>query len=151
MKCASCGANALKRAKVPTAIKVAGSEFVSELPGRRCTKGLVATVEGAAGARYELLVAAELVKRGLRGGDTFRFIRKALGMRAADLARVMNVAAETVSRWETAQREVDWPEFLLLGALVDDKLAGRTTVLSRAEALASPHGARRVRLRFQPA
>lgn len=109
MKCPSCGASALKRAKVPTAITVAGSEFVSELPGRRCAKCHVATVEGAAGARYELLVAAELVKRGLRGGDTFRFIRKALGMRAADLARVMNVAPETVSRWETAQRESTGP------------------------------------------
>ena len=91
------------------------------------------------------------MKRGLRSGESFKFIRKALGMKATELARVMNVAAETVSRWETAQREVDWPEFMLLGFLVDDKLAGRSTVLARAKALAKPQAAQRVRLRFQPA
>jgi hypothetical protein len=62
----------------------------------------------------------------------------------------MNVAAETISRWENGQREVDWPEFMLLGFLVDDRLANRTTVLSRAKALAEPRTSRYVHLRFLP-
>ena len=56
----------------------------------------------------------------------------------------------TISRWENGQREVDWPEFMVMGFLVDDKLAGRTTVLARAKALAEPQTNRYVRLRFQP-
>ena len=151
MKCIHCGEAVLKRAQVPLSIAVAGGEFVGDVPGQKCPECGASTVNGEAGARFELLVAAELVKRGLRSGESFKFIRKALGMKAAELARVMNVAAETVSRWETAQREVDWPEFLLLGCLVDDKLAGRTTVLARAQALAEPQAARLVRLRYQPA
>lgn len=151
MKCPHCGEAALKRARVPHSITVAGTEFASDLPGQRCPGCGSSTVEGAAGVRFELLVAAELVTRGLRSGESFKFIRKALGMKAAELARIMNVAPETVSRWETAQRDVDWPEFMLLGFLVDDKLAGRSTVLARAQALAEPQAARLVRLRFQPA
>lgn len=77
-------------------------------------------------------------------------MRKALGMKAAEVAEVMNVAAETISRWENGQRELDWPEFMLMGVLVDDKLAGRTTLLARAKALAEPQTDRYVRLRFRP-
>jgi DNA-binding XRE family transcriptional regulator len=101
--------------------------------------------------RFELLVAAELVKRGLRSGALFKFMRKALGMKATELAEAFHVAPETVSRWENGQREVDWPEFMLLGFLVDDKLAGRTTTLSRLKALAEPAQEDRVTIPFQAA
>lgn len=105
-------------------------------------------MNGDAGARFELQVAAELVARGVRSGETFRIMRKALGMKASEGARVMNVDAETISRWENGQRDVDWPEFMVLGALVDDKLASQTTILERAKALAEPQTSRYVQLRF---
>ena len=150
MKCFNCGKATFKRGPVPMTITVAGIEFASELPGGQCSSCAARTVNGDAGARFELQVAAELVPRGARSGEAFRFMRKALGMKATELARVMNVAAETISRWENEQREVDWPEFMLLGFLVDDKLAGRTTVLTRAKALAEPQSIRYVHLRFLP-
>ncbi|HET7506698.1 MAG TPA: helix-turn-helix transcriptional regulator [Kofleriaceae bacterium] len=79
-------------------------------------------------------------------------MRKALGMKAIELAQAFNVAPETISRWENGQREVDWPEFMLLGFLIDDKLAGRTTTLSRLQALAEPaQEAGRVTIPFQAA
>jgi transcriptional regulator with XRE-family HTH domain len=92
------------------------------------------------------------VKRGLRSGDSFKFMRKALGMTAIELAQAFNVAPETISRWENEQREVDWPEFMLLGFLIDDKLAGRTTTLPRLQALAEPaQDAGRVTIPFRAA
>lgn len=72
-------------------------------------------------------------------------------MKATEIAEAFNVAPETVSRWENDQREVDWPEFMLLGFLVDDKLAGRTTTLSRLKALADPAQEARVTIPFQAA
>ena len=150
MKCFNCGKPTFKNGQVQFTVTVAGIEFTTELPGGQCGSCSGRTIHGDAAARFELQVAAELMTRGLRSGETFRFMRKALGMKAADLAQVMNVAAETLSRWENDQREVDWPEFLLLGSLVDDKLAGRTTVLTRARALAEPRPARYVHLRFLP-
>lgn len=151
MKCTNCGKADLQRGTVPMSITVSGVEFSTELPGQQCPSCDFATVNGPAGARFELLVAAELVKRGLRSGESFRFMRKALGMRATELAHAFNVAAETVSRWETGRREVDWPEFMLLGYLVDDKLAGRATALERLKALADPVDERRVKLRYSAA
>lgn len=150
MKCFNCGKATFKHGQVPFTLTVADVEFATELPGGQCASCSGRAIDGDAAARFELQVAAELVGRGLRSGETFRFMRKALGMKAADLAQVMNVAAETLSRWENDQREVDWPEFLLLGALVDDKLADRTTVLARARALAEPQTTRYVHLRFLP-
>lgn len=151
MKCIHCGKADLIRGAVPHAVTVAGVEFVAELPGRRCPACGHSTVSGPAAIRFDLLVAAELVKRGLRSGESFKFMRKALGMKAAEIATAFNVAPETVSRWETGQREVDWPEFMLLGFLVDDKLAGRTTTLARLQALAEPAQEAKVVIPFQAA
>ncbi len=151
MKCINCSKADLLRGTVPLAVTVAGVEFTSELPGQRCPSCDYSTVHGPAAVRFELLVAAELVKRGHRSGASFKFMRKALGMKATEIAEVFNVAPETVSRWENGQREVDWPEFMLLGFLVDDKLAGRTTTLSRLKALAEPAQEAKVTIPFQAA
>lgn len=150
MKCFNCGEPTFKRGVVPIAVTVGVVEFAGDVPGGKCSSCGASTVNGEAGARLELQVAAELVPRGLRSGAAFRFMRKGLGMKAAEVAEVMNVAAETISRWENGQRELDWPEFMLMGVLVDDKLAGRTTLLARAKALAEPQTDRYVRLRFRP-
>ncbi len=150
MKCFNCGKATFKRMQVPFAITVADIEFATELPGGSCSSCGARTVSGEAGASFELQVASELASRGVRSGETFRFMRKALGMKAADLAEIMNVAAETVSRWENGQRDVGGPEFMLLGFLVDDKRAGRSTVQARARALAEPQAPRYVHLRFLP-
>ena len=148
MKCINCGKAELIRGVVPLAVTVAGIEFATELPGRRCPSCGYSTVNGPAAVRFELLVAAELMKRGIRGGASFKFMRKALGMKATEIAQAFNVAPETISRWENDQREVDWPEFMLLGSLVDDKLAGRTTTLTRLKALAEPAQEVRVTIPF---
>jgi transcriptional regulator with XRE-family HTH domain len=65
-------------------------------------------------------------------------MRKALGLRAADLAGLLGVAAETVSRWETGQRDVDRGALALVGGLVVDRLEGSTATLDRLRALAKP-------------
>jgi len=58
-------------------------------------------------------------------GDAFRYARKALGLRGADLAEILNVDAATVSRWEN-KGSVDRAAWLLLGAFVREKLAQGT-------------------------
>lgn len=151
MKCINCGQADLVGGTVPHAVTIAEVEFAAELPGRRCPACGYSTVNGSAAVRFDLLVAEELFKRGLRSGASFKFMRKALGMKAAEIAHAFNVAPETISRWENGQREVDWPEFMLLGFLVDDKLAGRTTTLSRLRALAEPEQTGRVRIPFRAA
>jgi DNA-binding transcriptional regulator YiaG len=52
--------------------------------------------------RLELQAAiAVLSHAGSINGDELRFARKAMGLRQPDLAALLDVATETVSRWET--------------------------------------------------
>ena len=39
-------------------------------------------------------------------GDELRFARKAMGLRQPDLAALLDVATETVSRWETGSESI---------------------------------------------
>jgi DNA-binding transcriptional regulator YiaG len=50
--------------------------------------------------------AAEIVKRGIRTGGEFKLVRKVAGFRAVEIAALFNVAAETVSRWESGKNEL---------------------------------------------
>jgi putative zinc finger/helix-turn-helix YgiT family protein len=48
----------------------------------------------------EQRVAKALVDAGARTGPAFKFLRKAAGLKAAELADILGVTPETVSRWE---------------------------------------------------
>jgi transcriptional regulator with XRE-family HTH domain len=78
------------------------------------------------------------VEHGASDGAAFKFMRKAIGMKATDLAALLGVAAETISRWETGQREVDRTALAALAGLVVDELEGHTKVISILRALQNP-------------
>jgi hypothetical protein len=59
-------------------------------------------------------------------------------MRATDLAALLDVSAETISRWETEKRAVDRGALALVGNLVRDTLEGRTATLEQLRALREP-------------
>lgn len=85
---------------------------------------------------FELAVAEKLAGLGIRTGEAFKFMRKALGLRAVDLAELLDVAAETVSRWETGEPEAR--AFALLGSIVAERLRGQEETVDRLRALRSP-------------
>lgn len=88
---------------------------------------------GDTAERAELLASKALVERGCRFGGVLRFARKTLGYRAADLAAVLGVSNETVSRWENEHHEIDPSTWATLGALVADTLGARSDTLKRLE------------------
>ena len=57
------------------------------------------------------------------GGDEIRFARKALGLTQARLANLLDVAPETVSRWETGVETMSRVSRLALLAVVRDPRA----------------------------
>jgi transcriptional regulator with XRE-family HTH domain len=117
---------------------VGGHVFVAALPARYCRSCEEASYEGATLQRFDLHVASRLVEAGSSSGAAFRFLRKALGLRAIDVAGLLDVAAETLSRWETDKRAVDRGALAVLASCVHDALAGRTTTLETLRALRSP-------------
>lgn len=111
---------------------------VSGIPSLKCGGCGESILSGPALGRAELLASAEAIARGLREGPTFKFVRKALGLRAAELGELLDVSAETVSRWENGHRPAERSVWNTLADLVGDELAGTKTTIDRLRALAAP-------------
>ncbi|MGB8932440.1 MAG: helix-turn-helix domain-containing protein [Anaeromyxobacteraceae bacterium] len=109
----------------PLVVRVAGVSAV------KCGACAESVLNGADLGRAELLAGAEALARGLRDGGTFKFIRRALGMRAAELGALLDVSPETISRWENGHRAAERSVWNTLADLVADKLEGTSTTLTR--------------------
>jgi DNA-binding transcriptional regulator YiaG len=147
-RCARCESRGPVVEKVVEATReVAGRVYVGFLPGSACVSCHAVFHEAHVVERFELHVASTIAASGLTHGAAFRFMRKSLGMRAVELAALLDVAPETISRWETARRAVDRGALVVLGALVRDALEGRTDTIDNLRALQTPRPlARTVRI-----
>jgi len=116
---------------------VAGHTFVADMPANICGCG-ESVIDYAPLHRFNLAIAGKLAELGASSGEAFKFMRKAIGMKAADLAALLHVVPETVSRWETGQRNVDYGAMVVLGAIALDQLEGRTRTLDLLRALREP-------------
>jgi DNA-binding transcriptional regulator YiaG len=120
-------------------IRAAGHVFTfPDVPVERCDACGEVRLHGIVLERMDLWIADELARAGANTPAALRFMRKALGLRAADLAELLEVAPETLSRWENGKQEIDHRALALVGALVADKLHRRETVLERLRALKTP-------------
>jgi DNA-binding transcriptional regulator YiaG len=128
----------LAATEVETTLVVAGHTFTGLVPALRCVACGAATVADPDLARFELAVAAELARAGVAAGTAFKFMRKALGLRAVDRGALLDATPETVSRWETGPHAPDRGARAVLGSLVVERLEGRTTTLDRLHALREP-------------
>lgn len=134
-RCAQCNGTKLTKVEATEKVHVGKWTFTATLPATKCAACGESYINGEVLGRFELSAARKLAELGIREGAAFKFMRKALGMRAADLAELLSVTPETVSRWENDKNEVDLAAFVTLGALVADKLEGRTTTLDRLRAV----------------
>jgi putative zinc finger/helix-turn-helix YgiT family protein len=139
-KCVECGGTKLRSGVVVYEKTVGDVKFVVEgVPAEICDSCGEDYVSYGDLGRAEIAVAAELARRGLRSGESFRFMRKALGLKSGELAELFDLQPETVSRWEKGTQKLDPRAFALLGSLVVDRLAGREELaLERLRALRAP-------------
>jgi len=139
MRCAACGSDELRAGSTDWRLEIAGIHFTAGLRAKICPDCGESYVDSSELERFELLAARWLADDGARSGDAFRFMRKALGLRAVELAELLDSSPETISRWEHGKLQpVDARAFALLGAMAADRLAGHNDTRSRLEALRSP-------------
>lgn len=115
--------------------KVSGRVFTVELPAEREEETGQLAVHIDVAQAGELAIAAALALEGPADGASFRFMRTTLGLRATELAGWLDVRAETLSRWETAERDVDRTAWLALGTLVLERLGRATDLQVRMQGL----------------
>lgn len=110
-------------------------------PASRCAGCGEVRFEGEVLARAHLAIGRGLADGGVRTGDALRHLRKALGLRAAELARLLGVTPETVSHWETGKLAPSRAAFVAVAAMADDAASGRTATRDRLALLAEgrPH------------
>ncbi len=137
-RCMSCGGEMRGDATgvVSVPLERCGVTVAVAVPGRACASCGEVQVEDRVAARAQLAAGCALADAGVRNGEAFRHMRKALGLRAADLARLLDVTPETISHWETDRAAPARAAFVALAAMVEESLDGRTTSRDRLAVLA---------------
>lgn len=137
-RCVECRSRELVAAESEERLEVAGKTFAATIPTTRCAKCGATYLSHDAVGVLELGAAGELARHGEVSAEAFGFLRRALGVRAVDLAEWLDVTPETVSRWEHGRQPIDRGAAAILSAMVVDRLEGRTTTLDRLKALLKP-------------
>lgn len=138
-RCVSCRSSDVREVREAVEVRVPSSPEplvvrVTGVSAVKCGACGEAVLSGVDLGRAELLAGAEAMARGLRDGGTFKFVRKALGMRAAELGALLDVSPETISRWENGHRAAERSVWNTLADLVTDKIQGTDTTLARLKA-----------------
>jgi putative zinc finger/helix-turn-helix YgiT family protein len=137
-RCYECKSKKLVATKVELSRTIAGRTFKAKVKATRCAECGERTYAGDDLGAFDLAVAGELARHGQVSAEAFSFTRRALGMRALELAELLDVTNETISRWEHGKQSLDRRAVALLASIVLDRLEGRTTTLDRLKALLKP-------------
>lgn len=137
-RCDGCGCGELRDASEPLSVRLPRCGVVVSItaPARRCAGCGAIEVDGAVRARVQLAVGCELADLGVHTGDALRHMRKALGLSAAELARLLGLTPETISHWETGKALPARAAFVAVAAMVEEALDGRTKTRDRLALLA---------------
>jgi len=137
MRCYLCKSGELESVVIEEGRTFAGRRLSAMVPAERCPSCGESYITGDDLEAFENTLAAELAC-GEPSGAAFKFLHSLLGMKGVELAELLDVAPETVSRWEHDKLPVDRAHFALLASMVLDRAEGRTTTLDRLRALAQP-------------
>lgn len=122
--------------RVTIALARCGVVASARVPGRRCGGCGRVLVEETVLAHAHLAVGCALADHGIQTGDVLRQMRKALGLRAVELARLLGVTPETVSHWETGRATPARGAFAAVAAMAEEAIDGRSSTRDRLAAFA---------------
>jgi hypothetical protein len=121
--------------------------FTATLPARVCPKCGEKIVEYKDLHRANVEIVDRLASEGPVSGETFRFMRKLLLMRAQQLALLLDVTPETISKWENGKTPVPRAAWMVVAEMVLDGSGKHTPMRDRLAAVAKGRRPpRRVRL-----
>ncbi len=137
-RCGRCERQSVVAITIDDDIEACGHTFTARVPAEKCESCGQIVVRGSDLRLFELRVAVELAKAGLRDKDAFQFLRKALQLDAPALAHILDVSEEFVGYWESGKWPVDPRAHAVLCSLVLGKLERRPVVLDPLRVLRVP-------------
>jgi DNA-binding transcriptional regulator YiaG len=136
--CTRCDKQKVVAITLDDNIEVCGHTFTASLPADKCQACGQIAIQGHDMKLFELRVAIELAKAGLRNGESFKFLRKALGAQASGVAELLDVPVEFVGYWEKGAWPVDPRAHAVLCSLVLGKYEHRPLSLDCLAVLREP-------------
>ena len=128
-------------------MEVCGHTFTATMPATRCEACGEVVIQGHDVKLFELRIAVELAKAGVRDAEAFKFLRKALSIEAADLAELLDVPEDFIGYWERGDWPVDPRAHAVVSSLVLAKFEHKPASLDPLAVLREPRKlARKVRL-----
>jgi putative zinc finger/helix-turn-helix YgiT family protein len=135
--CPSCKGRDFTEEKLEETREVSGYTFTAYLSVYKCVSCSETLFHLEEIGKFEREISGWLAKEGILSGEAFRFMRKTTGIRAKELARLLDLTPETLSRWEKGHRLPDKKAMMVMGALVLDSLKGEETTMKRLQRLGS--------------
>jgi len=87
--------------------------------GKRCRECGETVFDLTEMKRQERAIAKAIAERGVRTGSELKLVRKVAGLRVVDIAAMLDVTPETVSRWERGTVEIPRAAAYVLGDLLE--------------------------------
>jgi DNA-binding XRE family transcriptional regulator len=144
--CTECGERGLVAGPQPVTRVVGERTFQGVVQGWACPACKEVDYDGPGLGTFEEQAATWLAEHGVRSHAELKFMRKAAGIRASDLAAWLSVTPETVSHWETGKHTPDVITRGVIASIVLDALRGQTVTRDRLKAQRNPESATTVRL-----
>lgn len=144
MSCLRCGETARRRIVHSFRRTIEGCAFVAEVEVDGCTSCDDVIVPVPLLLAFEKAIAIDLARRGPATGETFRFIRKAVPLSPAEVARMLGASIDTVSRWESGRRAIDLPSWLVVATIALETFDQPSPLLGRLRAIRDAHKSERV-------
>ncbi|MDY0001846.1 MAG: helix-turn-helix domain-containing protein [Polyangia bacterium] len=148
MKCAQCDNGTLETGVVERTVKVGELSYTAEVPAKVCPRCGAYRLSMDTVRRLSAKIAADLAKEGVATPEVFRYLRKRLKLSAKELATLLDVTPETVSRWENGKHPMDLRALKLLGAMVLDSLGERPGLLDYLRSLKEEREPRKLERRI---
>lgn len=132
LTCHRCGAQDWKPTTFTDSVTVAGQEYRFTEQAFACQECGEVLIPGEEVDRTDRELIG-FIARGPAGGDALRRLRKYLGLKAKDVAALLDVSPVTISRWENGHHPVDEAPFRLLALAALENLEGRRDTLELLE------------------
>jgi transcriptional regulator with XRE-family HTH domain len=134
--CGKCGGSSFEHGIFPNKVKIAGVEFSVDAEMDRCSVCGELYIRPWTIALMWQQAALYFARTGATSSEAFRFMRKQAGLSSLELAGLLDVRAETISRLENGKAPIDRRTVAIVAAMVEDRAKGSTATMDRLRVMA---------------